>query len=169
MQLPRQCQYCMKLLACIGSKCDASTLKFVVAKSRDVEGEVDGQMLDFAVDEGLLKKEGSNYVFVHDQIQQAAHSLIPEHELGCLHRQIGYLILKHATENEVNDLLFTAVSQLNRGIQHSEKEDERLDLQKLNLKAGEKAMSMAAFTIAASYLKSGIDMFLDSHWEQHYD
>mmetsp|Transcript_32205 Transcript_32205/g.48787 ORF Transcript_32205/g.48787 Transcript_32205/m.48787 type:complete len:134 (-) Transcript_32205:166-567(-) len=116
MQLPRQCQYCMKLLACIGSKCDASTLKFVVAQGKGAEGNVDGKILDFAVDEGLLKKKGSNYAFVHDQIQQAAYSLIPEEERGCLHRQIGNLILKHVPDNQVDELFFTAVSQLNRGI-----------------------------------------------------
>eukprot|EP00957_Ditylum_brightwellii_P181370 13816329-Ditylum_brightwellii.AAC.1 len=128
-----------------------------MAKGKDLEGDADGNMLDFAVDEGLLKKEGSNYVVAHDQIHQAAYSLIPENERCCLHRQIGLLILKSLPEKQVDDLFFTAVSQLNLGIKHLEKEDEKLDLQKLNLRAGEKAMSLAAFSIAASYLKAGID------------
>eukprot|EP00957_Ditylum_brightwellii_P166534 12676847-Ditylum_brightwellii.AAC.1 len=55
------------------------------------------------------------------------------------------------------------------GTKHLEKDNERLDLQKLNLRAGEKAMSLAAFSIATSYLKVGIDMLPNNHWEKHYD
>eukprot|EP00957_Ditylum_brightwellii_P034812 2637971-Ditylum_brightwellii.AAC.1 len=105
----------------------------------------------------------------HDQIRQSAYSLIPEKERGRWHREIGRLILKSIPENQVDDVLFIAVNQLNRGEIHLEEEDHRLDLQKLNLRAGKKAMSLAAFSIAASYLKAGLDMFLDNHWEHHYD
>jgi len=169
LQLPLRCQYGMKLLACIGSRCDASTLTSIMAPGKGFKGDNNWKMLDFAVDEGLLKKEGSDYVFVHDQIQQAAYSIIPENERGSLHRQIGYLILGDIPENQVDNLFFTAVSQLNKGKNQLEEDDERLFLQKLNLRAGERAMSLAAFSVAASYLRAGIDLFLNDHWEHHYD
>eukprot|EP00957_Ditylum_brightwellii_P156925 11943764-Ditylum_brightwellii.AAC.1 len=169
LQLPQGCQYGMKLLACIGMRCEASILKLIMIKGKGFKGSVDEKELDFAIDEGLLKKEGTNHVFAHNQIQQAAYSLIPEDERGCLHRQIGHLLLKNVPENKVNDLFFTAVSQLNQGINHLGKDDERLHLQNLNLRAGEKAMSLADFLIASSYLKAGIDMFLGNHWEEYYD
>eukprot|EP00957_Ditylum_brightwellii_P045390 3440621-Ditylum_brightwellii.AAC.1 len=39
----------------------------------------------------------------------------------------------------------------------------------LNLRAGEKAMSLSTFLISASYLKAGIDVLPESHWGKHYD
>eukprot|EP00957_Ditylum_brightwellii_P045078 3419036-Ditylum_brightwellii.AAC.1 len=44
-----------------------------------------------------------------------------------------------------------------------------MDLAKLNLRAGEKAMSLATFFSAASYLKAGIGLLCDCHWEKQYD
>eukprot|EP00957_Ditylum_brightwellii_P118879 9066681-Ditylum_brightwellii.AAC.1 len=39
----------------------------------------------------------------------------------------------------------------------------------LNLRAGEKAFSLATFLISATYLKAGIDILCEGHWEKHYD
>eukprot|EP00957_Ditylum_brightwellii_P113824 8677977-Ditylum_brightwellii.AAC.1 len=44
-----------------------------------------------------------------------------------------------------------------------------MELAMLNLKAGEKAMSLATFLISASYLKAGISMLCENQWEKHYD
>eukprot|EP00957_Ditylum_brightwellii_P147755 11251967-Ditylum_brightwellii.AAC.1 len=114
-------------------------------------------MLDVAVDEGLLKKEGSKYIFAHDQIQQAAYSLTPENEQGRLHRHIGHWILKHTSGDRIDDVLFILVDQLNRGKRFIEEDNERIELSMLNLRAGRKAMSLATFWASASYLKAGID------------
>eukprot|EP00957_Ditylum_brightwellii_P117814 8987825-Ditylum_brightwellii.AAC.1 len=42
-------------------------------------------------------------------------------------------------------------------------------LARLNLKAGEKAISLATFMSAVLYLKTGISLLCDGHWEAHYD
>eukprot|EP00957_Ditylum_brightwellii_P173811 13232228-Ditylum_brightwellii.AAC.1 len=44
-----------------------------------------------------------------------------------------------------------------------------MELAMLNLTAGEKAMSLATFLISASYLKAGIGMLCEGHWEKYYD
>eukprot|EP00957_Ditylum_brightwellii_P025614 1935716-Ditylum_brightwellii.AAC.1 len=43
-----------------------------------------------------------------------------------------------------------------------------MDLAMLNLRAGEKAMSLATFLISASYLKAGIGLLRKDHWEKYY-
>eukprot|EP00957_Ditylum_brightwellii_P072369 5500480-Ditylum_brightwellii.AAC.1 len=117
-QLPLGCQHAIKMLACVGSKCDELILRLFMREGDGSEGpstkrrkhNIDGNdqllMLDFAVEEGLLKKDDRSYIFAHDQIQHAAYSLIPENEQGRLHKHIGNLILKHIPDNRVNDVLF---------------------------------------------------------------
>eukprot|EP00957_Ditylum_brightwellii_P096643 7360385-Ditylum_brightwellii.AAC.1 len=73
------------------------------------------------------------------------------------------------SDDHVSDLLFTAVDQLNRGEIFMEEAHGRMKLAKLNLKAGEKAMSSTTFLNSASYLKQGISLLCDDHWEKYYD
>eukprot|EP00957_Ditylum_brightwellii_P191374 14570821-Ditylum_brightwellii.AAC.1 len=44
-----------------------------------------------------------------------------------------------------------------------------MQLAMLNLKAGEKAMSLVTFLDSASYLKTGIDVLCEDHWEKCYN
>jgi len=177
LHLPVGCQDAIRLLACIGLKCNESILMLLMGEKKDVrvrgkrrrdEGDHESLMLDYAVDEGLLKKEESNYIFAHDQIQQAAYSLIPINERGRLHKKIGTSILGHVQDTEDAVLIFIAVDQLNKGRMFIE-EDEMVGLARLNLKAGEKAISLATFMSAVLYLKTGISLLCDGHWEVHYD
>eukprot|EP00957_Ditylum_brightwellii_P135043 10296281-Ditylum_brightwellii.AAC.1 len=69
------------------------------------------------------------------------------------------------SEDHVNDLLFIAVDQLNRGETFMTEEHGRMKLAKLNLKAGEKAMSLATFLSSSSYLERGISLLCGDHWE----
>eukprot|EP00957_Ditylum_brightwellii_P181885 13857200-Ditylum_brightwellii.AAC.1 len=39
----------------------------------------------------------------------------------------------------------------------------------LNLRAGEKAMSLSTVLISVSYLKAGIDVLPEGYWGKHYD
>eukprot|EP00957_Ditylum_brightwellii_P090248 6873333-Ditylum_brightwellii.AAC.1 len=72
------------------------------------------------------------------------------------------------SDEHVNDILFIAVDQLNRGEIFMKEEPGRMELAKLNLKAGEKAMSLASFLSSASYLERGISLLCDDHWEKYY-
>eukprot|EP00957_Ditylum_brightwellii_P205625 15344668-Ditylum_brightwellii.AAC.1 len=108
-------------------------------------------------------------MFAHDRIQHAAYLLIPESDQGRMHRHIGLLILEHAQDEMLDHVLFLVVDQLNRGQKFITKEKDRMELATLNLKAGEKAMSLAAFISSASYLRAGIDLLCNDHWEMCYD
>eukprot|EP00957_Ditylum_brightwellii_P029637 2239669-Ditylum_brightwellii.AAC.1 len=183
LQLPPECQLGMKLLACLGSKCDKSTLRLLVMDQKYLQKERfvkkrkqdadninnEFSIFDPAIDEGLLKEERSSYMFAHDQIQHGAYSLMLENERARLHHQIGHSILGKMSDDRVSDLLFIAVDQLNRGEIFMKEEHGRMKLAKLNLKAGEKAMSLATFLSSASYLEQGISLLCDDHWEKYYD
>jgi len=79
------------------------------------------------------------------------------------------LILEYAQDEMLDHVLFVVVDQLNRGQKFITKEKDRMELATLNLKAGEKAMSLAAFISSASYLRAGIDLLCNDHWEMCYD
>eukprot|EP00957_Ditylum_brightwellii_P138274 10539694-Ditylum_brightwellii.AAC.1 len=99
--------------------------------------------------------------------EYAAYSLIPEKKRGHLHKQVGYLLLDRVPDNQVEEVLFMAVDQLNRGSMFIEETYKRVELAKLNLRAGEKAMSLAAFLSAASYLKVGIETeYCNGHFQE---
>ena len=76
---------------------------------------------------------------MHDRVQQAAYSLIPEDEKKQLHLQIGRLLLRNIREYELEKNIFDMVNQLNEGSALITEQSEKHELIKLNLKAGKKA------------------------------
>eukprot|EP00957_Ditylum_brightwellii_P182082 13872615-Ditylum_brightwellii.AAC.1 len=112
--------------------------------------------LELAVHDGLIKKEGSSYRFSHDQLQLAAYSLVPEDETCLWHLQIGQHIWENASEKDKDKVIFIAVDQMNRGLALLESDDQKEHIAKLNLRAGEKAMSLSTFSSSALYFGAGI-------------
>ena len=66
-------------------------------------------------------------------------------------------------------MIFFIVDNMNKGEKMIRETDKRVEIVKLNLQAGEKALSLSAFQSASKYLLAGIS-FLDSgSWETHYN
>uniref|UniRef100_A0A7S4VGD3 Protein kinase domain-containing protein n=1 Tax=Ditylum brightwellii TaxID=49249 RepID=A0A7S4VGD3_9STRA len=179
VRLPVLTQHALNLLSCIGCACAESTLILFMneigqnntEKSNDISERENNILLalEIAVAEGLVKKEGSLYVFVHDQIQSAAYSLNPEHQRGPLHLQIGNSILKNVPIGEMENVLFIAVDQLNRGTLSVNREDLKETIAQLNLRAGKKAMALAAFQSSASFFEAGISLLDEYCWDKMYE
>ncbi|MEL6940950.1 MAG: serine/threonine protein kinase, partial [Cyanobacteria bacterium J06598_1] len=104
----------------------------------------------------------TTYRFLHDRVQQAAYSLIPESEKQITHLKIGRSLLANMTVAEQEDSLFSIVSQMNLGSSQINELAERQTLCNLNLTAAQKAKSAAAYSASAGFLKIAIQLLEQS-------
>ncbi|MDZ8184406.1 MAG: AAA family ATPase [Nostoc sp. ChiSLP02] len=109
-----------------------------------------------------------DYKFLHDRVQQAAYSLIPDAEKKATHLKIGQLLLQNTTPEERKENVFALVNQLNYGIDLLTTETEKYELAQLNLIAGQKAKAATAHDSAVKYLQVALQLLVVSSWESHY-
>ncbi len=184
-KLPLKTQEVLKLAACIGAQFDLNTLAIVSEKSPEATAD----NLWKALQEGLIipntqiykfftqsdtasvSDAAANpiYRFLHDRVQQAAYSLIPEQQKIVTHLKIGQLLQQNSSEIEQEEKLFDIVGHLNRGIELITQPIERGKLAQLNLKAGSKARSSTAYAAARIYLERGIELLTDNSWQSQYE
>jgi predicted ATPase/signal transduction histidine kinase/GAF domain-containing protein/tRNA A-37 threonylcarbamoyl transferase component Bud32 len=184
-KLPTETQEMLKLAACIGAQFDLHTLAIVSEKSPIRTATA----LDIALQEGLVipttkiykffTQSDSNevfntspnptYRFLHDRVQQAAYSLIPDDQKQASHLKIGKLLLQKYSEIEQEEKIFDIVEHLNQGKELITESWERHQLIQLNLKAGYKAKLSTAYAVASNYLEKGIQLLTVQGWEQNYE
>ncbi|AFZ19145.1 hybrid sensor histidine kinase/response regulator [Allocoleopsis franciscana] len=109
------------------------------------------------------------YKFLHDRVQQATYSLIPNDRKKQTHLQIGQLLLKNTIEAERQENIFALVNQLNYGTDLLASEVEKYELAQLNLIAGQKAKAAAAYEAAVNYLLVGLGLLSKSSWTHQYE
>ena len=105
-----------------------------------------------AVRAGLVFRQESAYKFLHDRIQQAAYSLIPEEQRAEVHLRIGRVLLASMTADELAEHLFDVANQFNRGAARLVDRDEKAQVATIDLRAGRKAKASAAYASACVYL-----------------
>ncbi len=161
-QLPASTQRLLPLAACVGNVFSLGLLALVAGLSVD---EVE-RGLEPALQEGLVVRgELEQYRFLHDRIQQAAHSLIPESEREAVHLRIGRLLLERLSAEKVREKLFEIVSQLNTGVELINDPEERHRLARLNAEAGRRARASSAHGSAAAYLAMAFSLIPGDPWE----
>jgi predicted ATPase/class 3 adenylate cyclase/tRNA A-37 threonylcarbamoyl transferase component Bud32 len=182
-QLADHTQAVMKLASCIGNQFDLMTLAMA---SQKLPGET-AHDLSEALTEGLVLPLGdsyklmaldvpgleyeltADYKFAHDRIQQAVYSLIPEQDREEVHWRLGQLFLQNILPESQEERIFDIVNQLNQGRAFITTQAERLDVVELNLLAGKKAKSSAAYEPAFRYLRIAVELLGDDTWQSHYD
>lgn len=182
-KLPAATQVVLQLAACIGNQFDLNTLAIVSEQSANDAATAlwkalqDGLILPtsqvYKFFQGTEQSNPENsvnptYRFLHDRIQQAAYSLIPEAHRATIHYRIGRLLLSHFASVTQEERIFEIVGHLNPSINLMVNPVERIDLARLNLIAGRKAMSSNAYSAAIDYLNQAIDLLPENAWTDHY-
>src|SRR5260370_20774209 len=104
-------QEALKVIACLGSVAEIEALTLVQGKT---EEEIDAAFWE-GLQAGLIIRIENAYKFLHDRIQEAAYSLIPEAHRAEVHLRIGRMLLAGMTADELVDHLFDVANQFNRG------------------------------------------------------
>ncbi len=163
-RLPVSTQEALMLAACVGNTTSLATLAILQGRTQDdTQKEVEK-----AVREGLMLHSGDGYRFLHDRVQQAAHSLIPAADRGAVHLRIGRLLLDHLSPEQVEEGIFDLVNQLNLGAPLIEAPEEKERVARLNLIAGRKAKAATAYRSAVNFLSAGVALLASDCWEQTY-
>ncbi|MEG4455529.1 AAA family ATPase [Microcoleus sp. N9_A1] len=184
-KLPAQTQEVIKLAACIGAQFDLDTLAVVSeelpeqtasALWRALQEELilpitEGYKCFIPTDAQSNTESVTNptYRFLHDRVQQAAYSLIPDNQKQATHLKIGQLLLHKYSDTEKEEKLFDIVGHLNQGIELINQLSEREALALLNLEAGGKARSSTAYAAANIYLQTGIELLRANCWQSQYE
>src|SRR5262249_2193743 len=118
--------------------------------------------------EFIVRLEGS-YKFVHDRVQEAAYSLIPEQLRAEAHLQIGRLLAVRTPPEKREQAIFEIVNQINRGAELITSRNEREQLAELNLIAAKRAKAATAYTSALKYLIAGTALLANDSWERRHE
>jgi len=186
-KLPPETQKVLKLAACIGNQFNLD----ILATVNETAEIITANYLWSALQAGLILPLSSNYKiplslgeqesdilevsnvkisykFLHDRVQQAAYSLIPETQRKSTHLTIGQLLLKNTTPETQKENIFALVNQLNFGIDLLKSQIEKDELAQLNLIAGQKAKASTAYEAAANYLNISLELLHPDSWQQQY-
>jgi len=164
-RLPVETQKALKAFACLGNSAEITTLSIALGTS---EEKVHSALWEALRLEFIVRLEGS-YKFVHDRVQEAAYSLIPEELRAAAHLQIGRLLTACTPPERREEAIFEIVNQLNRGSVLIDSREEREQLAEFNLLAGKRAKASTAYTSALKYLIAGAALLADDYWDRLHE
>jgi PAS domain S-box-containing protein len=164
-RLPVQTQAALQQFACLGNAAEITMLSIVLGKSSEDVG------LDLwdAVRLELVERLEHSYKLVHDRVQEAAYSLIPERLRPEAHLRVGRLLAAHTPAEKREEAIFDIVNQLNRGTALITSQDEREQLAEFNLLAGRRAKASAAYASALTYFTAGAALLPEDSWERRHE
>ncbi len=186
-RLPDETRNVITLAGCIGNRFDLETLSLAAGQPLRQTAR---QLLP-AITEGLLIPQDDAYsylfeneaemlftadaefnvqfVFLHDQVQQAAYSLVSSDEKKRIHLTIGRAMLESADPEYLDEKLYQIVHHLKLGKDLITTDEERRKLAELNLKAGMKAAASTAYFSALHHFRFGGEQLSEDDWKNHYE
>ena len=164
-RLPAETQKALQELACLGNAARVTTLCLVYGIE---ERQVHSDLFE-AIHAEIVERQEGSYKFIHDRVQEAAYSLIPEQSRPEAHLRVGRMLLAHNPPAEREAAVFEIVNHLNRGAALITVREERDQLAELNLIAAQRAKASAAYASALTYLVAGATLLPENRWECHHD
>ncbi|MBW4646833.1 MAG: AAA family ATPase [Goleter apudmare HA4340-LM2] len=173
-KLPDETQEVLKLAACVGNQFDLHTLVIVSERS-----SIDAATaLWKALQEGLIlptsqvykffqgaensqvENVNPTYRFLHDRVQQAAYSLIPETQRQQTHLRIGRLLQHNQAE-----YLFEILNHFGLSLALITDPIEQRSLIQLNLAGCQQAKASTAYSSATQYANIAMDLLPPASWQ----
>jgi PAS domain S-box-containing protein len=162
IRLPVDTQQALQQLACLGNVGAIAMLSTVLMTP---EEHVHAALWPALRQELVERMEGS-YRFIHDRVQEAAYSLIPEALRTEVHLRIGRLLVTETPPEKREEAVFDIVGQLNRATALVTQREEREQLAELNLIAGMRAKGATAYASALAYFIAGAAQLAEDSWER---
>lgn len=159
-RLPTATQEALRQFACLGNSATFNLLQWVCQESVETLHE----HLWEAVRAGLIFRSNDGYRFLHDRVQEAAYSLIPEELCAGTHLRLGMLLAEHTPTERLEEAIFEIVNQLNRGSHLITSVEEREKVARLDLIAGRRARAATAYVSALRYLGAGSELLSEETW-----
>lgn len=163
-RLPMATQKTLQVFACLGNSAAFDVLPLVCQES--IEALHDH--LWEAARAGLIFRSNASYRFLHDRVQEAAYSMIPQDLRAQTHLRLGMLLVAHTPVEKQEEAIFEIVNQLNRGSHLITSVAERENVAGLNLIAGRHAKTSAAYASALTYLRAAGVLLAAETWEHNY-
>lgn len=176
----------LKLASCIGNQFDLETLVLFSKKDQNTILK----LMEEPIERGLLKRVESQaskprdlvtqspmesdfgitkFQFTHSRVLHATYSLLKAKERRTIHLGLGRLLLKSYSKDEIDQHSYQIVNQMNQGIQLIKKPEELYELARLNLIAGRRSQSIAAFETAWKYFSIGSELLPKGSWNDDYE
>jgi predicted ATPase len=157
-------QEILKQFACLGNVAPSAALSVIHGTTEEA---IHGALWE-AVRAGLVFREDGVYRFLHDRIQQAAYSLVPEAQRPGLHLRIGRVLLAGMMADDLAEHLFDVASQFNRGAARLVDRNEKAQVATIDLRAGRKAKASAAYVSARAFFSAGMAFLDERDWDRQY-
>lgn len=177
--LPYETSHLLVMASCIGMHFDVALL----SKATEQPVATILQHLKPAIQTGLITtaseadqqeiaitlQQPSLMLFSHSRVLDAAYSMLSETDKKSTHLMLGRILQGTTSESEIQRNPYEIVNQLNEGIPLISEKEERNELARLNLMAGLKSKSAAAFETAWRYFGKGFDLLSEDAWSDDYE
>ena len=164
-RLPVRTQTALQQLACIGNSSEFDLLQMIY---QDAAEPIHDRLWQ-AVQAGLVFRSETSYRFLHDRVQEAACSSIPEGLRAEVHLRIGRLLAANTPPEQREERIFELVNQFNQAAHLITSADERERVARMNLIAGRRAKVSTAYASALIYLVAGRAMLTEEDWDRSYE
>ena len=164
-RLPAETQRALQVLACLGNVAEITMLSIVLGVAAE---QVQAALWE-AVRQELVERLDGSYRFIHDRVQEAAYSLIPQASREADHLRIGRLLAMRTPPDQLEEAIFEIVNQLNRSAALITAREEREQLAAFNLIAGKRAKTSTAYASALTYLIAGGTLLAEDCWERRHE